>query len=79
MSRNTTGRAALDFARLIARMDPPEQADARSVQLAAITLGELITTARALAMAEHREIDPHCTCPDCVRFHFETEVPPDGR
>ncbi len=23
------------------------------------------------AFAKHRAADPHCTCPDCIAFHFE--------
>lgn len=25
------------------------------------------------AFEKHRAADPHCTCPDCIAFHFEGE------
>lgn len=68
MSRNATTRAALDFVRLIATMDRTDEQPAEP--RAGASIDDLINTARALALAEHREIDPHCVCPDCVRFHF---------
>lgn len=70
LGKHATARAALDFVRLIARMDTDAHG-AVAENGAAATLGELIATARALALADHRATDPHCTCPDCVRFHFD--------
>jgi hypothetical protein len=27
---------------------------------------------------QHRADDPHCTCNDCVAYHFEGQTPPDA-